>query len=167
MRAGHYPEHRAENKGAEPEGIEVAGFGDGTLVLVNAERGNFVAVYEDQGEAGLSHLQLPPTAIGPEGAVAVPDRGLLIVASEADSEEDGFRGALGIYARTADTLPYPTVVSAVDAAGGAPLGWGDWRPIRPMQTCSMPSATAPTRCPASTPSTSRRCRRPSTPPSTC
>jgi Esterase-like activity of phytase len=69
-------------------------------------------------------VQFLPTAVGPEGLLAIPQRDLLVVASEVDSEEDGLRGTLGIYARSADAPPYPTVVSDIDPATGAPIGWG-------------------------------------------
>ena len=62
--------------------------------------------------------------VGPEGAAAIPARDLLVVASEVDAEEDGLRGTLGIYARSAARPPYPTVVSQTDPATGAPIGWG-------------------------------------------
>jgi hypothetical protein len=42
------------------------------------------------------------------------------VATEVDSEE----ATVGIYARTAETAPYPTIVSEADHATGAPIGWG-------------------------------------------
>ena len=122
---GHYPEDRAENKGVEPEGVTVGRFGEERLIFVNAERGNFVAVFRDGGPgAAPEFLQLLPTAVGPEGAAAIPARDLLVVASEVDAEEDGVRGTLGIYARSADSPPYPEVISATDPATGAPIGWG-------------------------------------------
>ena len=125
MRAGHYPEHRAGAKGVEPEGVEVGRFGDATLLFVNSERGNFVAVYEDQGpDAAPRFVQMLPTAAGPESVVAVPGRDLLIVGSEADDEEAGIRGTVAVYARTAARPPYPTIVSTLDPTTGAPLGWG-------------------------------------------
>jgi Esterase-like activity of phytase len=125
MAHGHYPEHRAENKGVEPEGVTVGAFGEETLIFVNAERGNFVAVFRDGGPgAAPEFLQLLPTAVGPEGTVAIPGRDLLVVASEVDAEEDGLRGTLGIYVRSAAMPPYPHVISQTDPATGAPIGWG-------------------------------------------
>ena len=69
-------------------------------------------------------MQLLPTAVGPEGLLAIPQRDLFVVSSEVDSEEDGLRGTVAVYARTADTPPYPTVTSETDPATGAPIGWG-------------------------------------------
>ena len=103
MAYGHYPEDRAENKGVEPEGVTVGTFGADRLIFVNAERGNFVAVFRDGGPGTAPEfVQLLPTAVGPEGALALPARDLFVVASEVDAEEDGLRGTLGIYARSAD-----------------------------------------------------------------
>jgi hypothetical protein len=47
-----------------------------------------------------------------------------VVGSEVDSEEDGLRGTIGVYARSADQPPYPTIASDTDPATGAPIGWG-------------------------------------------
>jgi DNA-binding beta-propeller fold protein YncE len=124
MAHGHYPEDRADNKGVEPEGAASGIYGDTPLFFVGAERGNFVAVFEDRQGSEPALVQLLPTAVGPEGLLAIPQRDLFVVSSEVDSEEDGLRGTLGVYARTADTPAYPTVVSDTDPATGAPIGWG-------------------------------------------
>jgi phytase-like protein len=124
MTHGHFPEDRADNKGVEPEGIDVGVFGDATLIFVGAERGNFVAVFRDQPGAEPAFVQFLPTAAGPEGLLAIPQRDLFVVGSEVDSEEDGLRGTIGVYARSADQPPYPTIVSDTDPATGAPIGWG-------------------------------------------
>jgi hypothetical protein len=124
MEHGHYPEDRADNKGVEPEGIDVGVFGDATLIFVGAERGNFVAVFEDQPGGEPAFVQFLPTAVGPEGLLAIPQRDLFVVGSEVDSEEDGLRGTIGVYARTADQPSYPTIASDTDPGTGAPIGWG-------------------------------------------
>ena len=49
-RLGHYPEAR-NKKGIEPEGLEVATFGDDKLIFVGAERASLVGVYKDTGAA--------------------------------------------------------------------------------------------------------------------
>jgi hypothetical protein len=56
--------------------------------------------------------------------LASPARDLFVTATEVDAEEDGLRGTLGIYPRSAATAPYPTLVSDTDPATGAPIGWG-------------------------------------------
>ena len=125
MSHGHYPVKRAKSKGVEPEGVEIATFGDQRLIFVNSERGNFMAVYADQGAGSPPEfVQFLPTGIAPEGAVAIPGRDLLAIANEADSAEDGFRATINLYRRGAASPAYPTIVSAEDPATGAPIGWG-------------------------------------------
>jgi DNA-binding beta-propeller fold protein YncE len=124
MAHGHYPDDRADNKGIEPEGVELGVYGDTSLIFVAAERGNFVAVFEDRPGAEPAFVQLLPASVGPEGLLAIPQRDLFVVASEVDSEEDGLRGTIGVYARSADAPPYPTIVADADPATGAPIGWG-------------------------------------------
>lgn len=125
MRYGHYPVKRAKAKGVEPEGVEIGTFGEDRLIFVNAERGNFVAVFVDQGTGNApEYLQFLPTGVAPEGSIAIPSRDLFVVANEADSAEDAVRATISIYRRGADAPAYPTVVSADDPATGAPIGWG-------------------------------------------
>jgi Esterase-like activity of phytase len=124
MAHGHFPEDRGDNKGVEPEGAAFGTYGDVPLFFVGAERGNFVAVFEDRPGGEPAFVQLLPTAVGPEGLLAIPQRDLFVVSTEVDSEEDGLRGTVAVYARTADTPPYPTIVSETDPATGAPIGWG-------------------------------------------
>jgi DNA-binding beta-propeller fold protein YncE len=125
MGHGHYPVKRAESKGVEPEGVEVASFGEERLIFVNSERGNFVAVFKDNGAGNPPEfLQLLPAGVGPEGVVAIPARDLLVVANETDSAEDNVRATINIYLRGAAAPAYPTIVSGDDPATGAPIGWG-------------------------------------------
>ena len=122
-RAGHYPEARSENKGAEPEGLEVETFGDTAYIFLLSERGSVVGVYKDTG-GDPEFVQLLPTGLAPEGAVAIPARDLLAVANEADLGADGgVRSHVTIYHYGADTPAYPTLVSDPDEAG-RPIGWG-------------------------------------------
>nr|MBA3519347.1 alkaline phosphatase [Hyphomicrobiales bacterium] len=122
MRIGHYPEGRSDAKGTEPEGLEVATFGDDRLIFVGTERSSFVAVYRDTG-AEPEYLQVLPAGLGPEGLTAIPSRSLFVVASEEDLVEDGgARSTLMIYERGTGDAAYPTLVSS--EAEGAPIGWG-------------------------------------------
>lgn len=122
VRAGHYPDHR-NKKGIEPEGGEVAQFGDETLIFIAAERASTVAVYRDTG-AEPEFLQLLPSGVGPEGLVAIPSRNLLVTANETDLVEDGLaRSHVMIYERAEGEAVYPMIVSA-DDADGLPIGWG-------------------------------------------
>ena len=121
-RMGHYPDAR-NKKGVEPEGIEIANFGDDTLIFVAEERSSLVAIFKDTGAAP-EHLQTIASGIGPEGAVAIPSRNLFITANETDLREDGLAGShVMIYERAEGTAAYPQLVSDNDADGN-PIGWG-------------------------------------------
>lgn len=121
--AGHYPDKRSSSKGIEPEGLEIARFGDETYILVLAERASLAGIYRDTGgEPEL--IQLLPTGLAPEGAVAVPSRNLMAVSSEADLVADGgVRAHVMIYELQDGDARYPMIVSDVSQAG-APIGWG-------------------------------------------
>ena len=120
--AGHYPEKRSGNKGVEPEGLEVATFGEKTYIFVLSERGSVIGVYEDTKDRP-TFIQLLPSGIAPESAIAIPSRGLLASANEADlSQENGPRAHVMIYELN-DTEPaYPQIESVMQ--DGRPIGWG-------------------------------------------
>lgn len=121
VRAGHYPEGRSENKGNEPEGLEVGRFGGRTYLFVGSERGNAVGVYRiDDGRPTFLHVL--PTGVGPEGILAVPRRNLLAVSAEADLVEDGsgIRSLVTLY-RFGGTPSYPQLRSSDE--GGLPIPW--------------------------------------------
>jgi len=121
-KAGHYPEAR-NKKGVEPEGVEVAAFGQDKLIFVASERGSVVGVYKDTGGEP-QFLQLLPSGIGPEGVVAIPPRNLLVTANETDLIEDNLaRSHVMIYERAEGTPAYPQITSDL-TSGGVPLGWG-------------------------------------------
>ncbi len=125
MSHGHYPEKRAGKKGVEPETVDVGVYGEDTLFFVNSERGNFVVVFKDNGAGQAPEMiQFLPTHVAPEGLLALPQRDLFVVATEADSAEDGVRATVDLYAKTADTPFYPMVISGKDKAVEAPIGWG-------------------------------------------
>jgi hypothetical protein len=122
-RIGHYPEERSGNKGVEPEGIEVGTFDGETFMFVMSERGSVVGVYRDTGGAP-ELVQLLPSGMGPESAVAIPGRNLLATANEEDLGADGGpRAHVMIFERRAGAAAYPTIISATDA-DGRPIGWG-------------------------------------------
>lgn len=123
MANGHYPAKRAHKKGTEPEGVAVGEFGGETLIFVNSERANFVAVYKDTGVEP-EFLQFLPTHVGPEGLLAIPGRDLFVVANEVDDAEEGVRSHVGIYQFGAAAPSYPMIVSVTDPETGAPIGWG-------------------------------------------
>lgn len=124
MRLGHYPERRSAAKGSEPEGVEVATYGEDRLIFIGLERASLVLVFRDEGPGRPPrYLQALAGGIAPEGLVAIPRRNLLVSASEADlGAKGGPRSAVTIYRRSEAPAAYPTIVSAdVD---GLPLGWG-------------------------------------------
>lgn len=118
---GHYPDKR-NKKGVEPEGLEAAKFGEDNLFFVLAERASIVGVYKDTG-AEPQLLQLLPSGIGPEGAVAIPGRNLFVTANETDLGEDGLaRSHVMIYERAEGVAAYPQIKSA--EKDGLPVGFG-------------------------------------------
>ncbi|WP_367717177.1 esterase-like activity of phytase family protein [Nitratireductor sp. GISD-1A_MAKvit] len=120
---GHYPDKRSDAKGTEPEGLEVATFGDQRYIFVALERASLVAVYRDTGGQP-EFVQVLPSGIGPEGLVAIPERNLLVTANEADLVEDGGARSHVMVYRLGNGKPvYPTIESALDG-NGVPFGWG-------------------------------------------
>jgi len=120
---GHYPDKRSDAKGIEPEGLEVATFGENTYIFVNQERSSLVAVYKDTG-ADPEYLQSLPSGIGPEGGVAIPERNLFVSANEDDLRADGLAGSHVMIFELAerDAPAYPQIMSDLDE-DGHPLGW--------------------------------------------
>ncbi len=120
IRAGHYPESRSENKGIEPEGIASASFRKQDFLFVGSERGNAVAVYDVARPWAPVMHQLLPAGMGPEGILPIPARNLLVVSSEEDSAEDGYRSTISIYQYGAKTSSYPEIRSTDSAL----IPWG-------------------------------------------
>lgn len=118
IRAGHFNETRAANKGVEPEALTVEKFGGTHLLFIGAERSNVVGVY-DVSKGTPEFLQLLPTGIGPEGMKAIPKRDLLVVAAETAAGI--FPSMITIYEHD-DAAATMTLVSA-DDANGLPLPW--------------------------------------------
>jgi len=120
---GHYPDRRSRSKGVELEGMEVAKFGETTWIAVLSERGSVAGIYKDTG-AEPQFVQVVPTGLGPEGAVAIPSRNLLAISNEVDLiEDEGVRSHVTLYELSDAPMQYPTLVSANDEAG-KPIGWG-------------------------------------------
>ncbi|MCU4181446.1 esterase-like activity of phytase family protein [Bosea sp. BH3] len=136
MALGHYPERRSAAKGSEPEGIEVATYGQDRLIFVGLERASLVLVYKDEGAGKTPRfLQALPGGIGPEGLLAIPQRDLFVSASETDvGEKGGARSAVTIYRRSEGPASYPTIQSADE--NGAPIGWGALSGLAADQTAS-------------------------------
>jgi DNA-binding beta-propeller fold protein YncE len=120
---GHYPEKRSGNKGVEPEGLEVATFGGTQYLFVLAERSSVVGVYKVAGNQP-ELVQMLPSGIAPEGAVAIPARNLLVTANEADLIKDGgVRAHVMIYELAEGKAAYPQLASGMTGKG-VPIGWG-------------------------------------------
>ncbi|QQR40198.1 esterase-like activity of phytase family protein [Devosia rhizoryzae] len=118
---GHYPEHR-NSKGVEPEGLDVAMFGETNYIFVTEERASLIAVYKDSGEEP-EFVQALPSGISPEGVVAIPSRNLLATANEVDLREDGGVGShVMIYELAEGEANYPQIMSDLDA-DDRPIGW--------------------------------------------
>lgn len=110
-RLGHYPDERSGNKGNEPENAEYGVFGDERFLFVNSERSSLVFVYDVADLTKPVHKQTLPAGAGPEGALAIPSRNLLVVASEEDSRGDKIRSIVNIYSYGANQAQYPTLIS--------------------------------------------------------
>ncbi|MDQ0133614.1 hypothetical protein J2T08_001515 [Neorhizobium galegae] len=121
-RLGHFPEKRARSKGIEVEGMEVATFNGQQYIFLLAERASVAAVYKDTG-AEPQLMQILPSGISPEGAVAIPGRNLFATANEVDLGKDGgARSHVMLYALEEGVASYPKLVSK-DVDGNV-LGWG-------------------------------------------
>ena len=122
IQAGHYPDKRSDAKGVEPEGMEVATFGGKTFAFILSERASTISVYDVTDPSNPVFTQLLPSGIAPEGAIAIPDRGLLVTANEADLIEDGGpRSHVMIYEWQEAPAAYPTLTSA---NADELIGWG-------------------------------------------
>ncbi len=122
-RIGHYNDRRSDSKGNEPENVEAANFGGNRYLFVNSERSSLTLVYDINDPANPQHVQSLPTALSPEGVIAIPARNLLVVASELDDRATAFRGGLNIYRYALEEPTYPSVAST-DRIDGTPIPWG-------------------------------------------
>jgi hypothetical protein len=122
---GHYNEGRSENKGCEPESVEVGVYGKGkksrTLLFVGSERCNAVGVY-DVTTGTPEPLQVLPTGIGPEGLKAIPKKNLFVASTETDVADAGIPTMINIYRLGKDSASYPMIASENDT-NGTPIPW--------------------------------------------
>ncbi|TRY30877.1 esterase-like activity of phytase family protein [Aliiglaciecola sp. M165] len=119
-RLGHYPDERSGNKGNEPENAEYGVYGNQRYLFVNSERSSLVFVYDVADFTKPAFKQALPAGAAPEGALAIPSRNLLVVASEEDNRGDKIRSVLNIYSYTQSEAQYPTLLSA-DRNDGTPI----------------------------------------------
>ncbi|MFK5914465.1 MAG: esterase-like activity of phytase family protein [Woeseiaceae bacterium] len=123
VRHGHFPDKRAGKKGNEPENAEFGKFGKDELLFIGSERASVALVYKLKHNGKAPKLmQVLPTAVKPEGLLAIPQRNLFITAGEKDDRGDKIRSALTIYKRGEGTN-YPTIVSK-NRRDGTPIPWG-------------------------------------------
>jgi hypothetical protein len=122
IQAGHYPDKRSDAKGVEPEGMEIAKFGDVNYAFILSERSSTVSVYDVTDAANPVFKQLLPSGISPEGVIAIPQRGLFATANEVDLVEDGAaRSHVMLYELQDAPAAYPQLTSQ----GADPMiGWG-------------------------------------------
>ncbi|MFS3129401.1 esterase-like activity of phytase family protein [Nocardioides sp. Bht2] len=121
-RHGLHNNDRAAKKGSEPEGLAFAEIGGKPRAFVGSERSNFVAVYDMSNPRSPRFEQILPTTNGPEGLLPVPQRNLLVVASETDDAAINVRASVGLYQLGKGQPAFPSVASA--DVEGQPIGWG-------------------------------------------
>nr|WP_320016083.1 esterase-like activity of phytase family protein [uncultured Desulfobacter sp.] len=120
---GHYNEGRSENKGCEPEAVEVGVFGKNrSLLFVGSERCNAVGVYDVSKSSEPKALQVLPTGIGPEGLKAIPQRDLFVASTEKEVADAGIPTMINIYQLKKGKADYPMISSATDD-NGTPVPW--------------------------------------------
>jgi hypothetical protein len=122
-RIGNFNDRRSDAKGNEPENVEVATFGSDRYLFVNSERTSMTSVWNVNDPANPVFRQVMPTALSPEGLVAIPSRNLLVVASELDDRSLAFRGGINIYQYRTGEPTYPAISSA-NRTDGTPIPWG-------------------------------------------
>ncbi|MGX6601773.1 esterase-like activity of phytase family protein [Micromonosporaceae bacterium Da 78-11] len=140
---GLYPDKRSDAKGIEPENVAFARIHGVPYVFVNAERGNFTAVYDVSDPRKPRFRQILPTAAGPEGVVAVPSRGLLVVSSETEDPENNLRGAVQVYGIGHGR--FPSIVSRDDIPWGTLSALSGVPRTRDRLVAVTDSAYSPTR----------------------
>lgn len=120
--AGHYPDGRSDNKGAELESVAVADYDGAKLLFVASERASIIGVYDIADPAAPVLEQLLPSGVSPEGMVAITARNLFATANEADlGEDNGPRAHVMIYERAEGTPAYPTLTAE---GADSLIGWG-------------------------------------------
>jgi hypothetical protein len=95
--AGFYDDGRSDDKGVEPEGLDIGEVGKKSIVFIGMERADAVALYDVTEPLHPQFLQILATGDAPEGVLFVNkkdspiNKSLLIVSSEND-------GVVKIYA---------------------------------------------------------------------
>lgn len=87
---GLYDDNRSDDKGTEPEAVQVAIIGEQTILFVGLERADAIMIYDITNPFLPSYLQTLKTGDAPEGLLFIPadksptKRSLLVVSSEGD-----------------------------------------------------------------------------------
>lgn len=116
---GHYPEGRSGKKGVEPEAVIAAEYDGQKLMFLAAERAGIVGVYDVADPGAPRLVQMLPSGIGPEGLVAIPQRGLFATANETDlGAEGGARAHVTIFERGEGPTEWPRIIADPG------IGWG-------------------------------------------
>lgn len=85
-----YPDKRSDDKGVEPEGVDVGKVGDQTIAFIGLERADAVLTYDISNPKNPVFLQVLKTGKGPEGVLFISaekspnQRSLLVVSAEID-----------------------------------------------------------------------------------
>lgn len=119
---GHYPDKRSGNKGNEPENVDIGIFEGTPYIFVASERASLIFVYRVENNQ-IEFVQSLPSGVGPEGIKVIPERNLVIAASEKDARGDKMRSLLNIYQLQSGAATYPTIMSA-DNSQNLPISWG-------------------------------------------
>ncbi len=121
---GLFNDGRADNKGAEPEGLAFDVVDGTPTAFVGSERSNFVAVYDMTDPTRPRFRQALPATNGPEGLLPIPGRDLLVVSSEEDDASAQVRATVGVYRLRNGRPAFPSVVSLNPTGAPQPIGWG-------------------------------------------
>jgi hypothetical protein len=135
-RIGHTNDKRSDAKGNEPENAEFGRFDGTDYLFVASERSSALVVYDLSKANAPAYKQVLPAGLAPEGVLAIPSRGLLITASEADDRSILSRSSLGIYQYQSAAAAYPTIQS-VNRADGTPIPWGAMSGLAAAPTGSL------------------------------
>jgi len=116
VRIGHYPDVESERDGTTPRSILYAEFGERgehEFLFVAAARANIIFVYDISVPQAPVLRQTMPVGVSPDGLLAIPEKNLLVVASETDNRAKKVRASIAIFELVlTDGQPeYPTVVT--------------------------------------------------------
>lgn len=123
VKHGHFADKRAGKKGNEPENVEHGRYGETDYLFVGSERSSVVLVYKVAAGEAPEFWQLLPSAVKPEGLLAIPQRNLFVAAGEKDDRGDKIRSALTLYQLQQAKPDYPTIVSNNNTSQ-LPIPWG-------------------------------------------